>query len=392
MRALLTVFGKEFRENLRDRRTLWSALLFGPLFGPLLFSLMVSKILDQNVAQADKPVKVAIGGEDHAPNLVEFLKAHGVEARPGPVAEADAAALVRAGKAQAVLVIPAQFGARFAAGEPAPVQLVADSTDAESRKTTERLRALLSGYGAGIVQARLQVRGVDPRLAMAVAVDDVDVATPAGRAVLVIGMMTYFVLFAMLMGGLYLAIDTTAGERERGSLEALLALPVPRAALVGGKIFATAAYMSLSLAISLAGFVTAFRFVHLDRLGMTANLSPFTALEFFAICLPFAPLGAALMALVASFAKSYREGQTYLSGVLLVPTLPIAFASIYALKAHRPLMLIPSLSQHLLMTRVLRGEPLEALDVLVSAASTLALAALLVGLTVRAWRRERMLG
>ena len=129
--------------------------------------------------------------------------------------------------------------------------------------------------------------------------------------------MTYFVLFAVLMGGLYLAIDSTAGERERGSLEALLSLPVARAALVGGKILATCAYMCLSLAISLAAFVVVFRFVPLERLGMSANLGAGTALEFFAICLPFVPLGAALMTLVASFTRSYREAQTYLTSVLL---------------------------------------------------------------------------
>ncbi len=170
--------------------------------------------------------------------------------------------------------------------------------------------------------------------------------------------MTYFVLFALLMGGLYLAIDSTAGERERGSLEALLSLPVARSALVGGKILATCAYMCISLALSLTAFVCVFRFVPLEELGMSANLGVGTALIFFAICLPFVPLGATLMTFVASFTRSYREAQTYLTTVLLVPTLPIAFASIYSLKTKSSLMFIPSLSQHLLMTSVLKDEPI----------------------------------
>jgi sodium transport system permease protein len=196
----------------------------------------------------------------------------------------------------------------------------------------------------------------------------------------------------VLMGGLYLAIDATAGERERGSLEALLSLPVPRSALVGGKVLATCAYMCLSLAISLTAFVCVFRFVPLERLGMSANLGPGTALAFFAICLPFVPLGATLMTLVASFTRTYREAQTYLTSVLLVPTLPIAFASIYSLKTESSLMLIPSLSQHLLMTSILRDDPIEPTDILVSAASALGLALLLFILTARHWRRETMLG
>jgi sodium transport system permease protein len=204
--------------------------------------------------------------------------------------------------------------------------------------------------------------------------------------------MTYFVLFAVLMGGLYLAIDSTAGERERGSLEALLSLPVARGSLVGGKILATCAYMSASLAISLTAFVVVFRFVPLERLGMSANLGVGTAIEFFAICVPFVPLGAALMTLVASFTRSYREAQTYLTTVLLVPTLPIAFASIYSLKTQSSMMWIPSLSQHLLMTSVLKDEPIATWDVVSSAGSSLGIALVLGLLTARHWRRETMLG
>jgi sodium transport system permease protein len=149
--------------------------------------------------------------------------------------------------------------------------------------------------------------------------------------------------------------------------------------------------MALSLAINLTAFVVVFRFVPLEQFGMSANLGLMTALEFFAICLPFVPLGAALMTLVASFTRSYREAQTYLTSVLLIPTLPIAFASIYSLKTRSSLMLIPSLSQHLLMTSVLKDEPLAARDVAVSALSALTLAALLIVATARHWRRESML-
>jgi sodium transport system permease protein len=392
MRALFTVFAKEFLENLRDRRTLFSALLFGPLFGPLLFGAMVSRMLNQSVLESDEPLKITISGGEQAPNLERFLESRGVVLSRTSLNEAAARAAVRDGAAAVVLIVPADFAPRFAAAKPAALLLVADSSDSQTRKSADRLRLLLAGYGSGLAQLRLQARGVSPLLAVPIAVNEIDVTTPAGRAVMVLGFMTYFVLFAVLMGGLYLAIDSTAGERERGSLEALLSLPVARATLVSGKLLATCAYMCLSLAISLTAFVFVFRFVPLERLGMSANLGPGTALALFAICLPFVPLGAALMTLVASFTRSYREAQTYLTSVLLVPTLPIAFASIYSLKTHRALMFIPSLSQHLLMTSVLRDEPVAPLDALVSAGSSLGLALLLMVLTARHWRRESMLG
>lgn len=392
MRALLRVFAKEFLENLRDRRTLISALLFGPLFGPLLFGAMVTKMLNQTLSESDEPLKITVSGGDTAPNLVRYLESHRVTLVFAALTEDAARESVKRGAAAVVLIVPSDFAPRFKAALPAPLLLVADSSDSQTRKSAERLRGLLGGYASGIAQLRLQIRGVDPLLAVPVAVNEIDVTTPAGRAVVVLGFMTYFVLFSVLMGGLYLAIDSTAGERERGSLEALLSLPVARSALVGGKILATCAYMSLSLAINLTAFVAVFRFVPLERLGMSANLGVDTALEFFAICLPFVPLGAALMTFVASFTRSYREAQTYLTSVLLVPTLPIAFASIYSLKTQSSLMFIPSLSQHLLMTSVLKDEPIAPLDVLVSAASALGIAALLIALTARHWRRETMLG
>ena len=392
MRALFTVFGKEFLENLRDRRTLVSALLFGPLFGPLLFGAMVSRMLDQSVAESDEPLKITISGADQAPNLRRYLESQGVTLTLSSLSEDAARAAVQSRAVPVVVIVPRDYAPRFAAAMPAPLLLVADSSDAPARKSADRVRRLLANYGSGIAQLRLKARGVNPLLAVPVAVNEIDVTTPTGRAVAVLGFMTYFVLFAVLMGGLYLAIDSTAGERERGSLEALLSLPVDRAAVVGGKILATCAYMCLSLAISLAAFVIVFRFVPLERLGMSANLGAGTALKFFAICLPFVPLGAALMTLVASFTRSYREAQTYLTSVLLVPTLPIAFASIYSLKTKTSLMLIPSLSQHLLMTSVLKDEPIAPLDIALSAGSAIGLALLLLVATSRHWRRESMLG
>lgn len=392
MRALLTVFAKEFLENLRDRRTLISALLFGPLFGPLLFGLMVSRMLNQSVVQSDEPLRLTLAGGEYAPGLTRYLRSQGAVLREARLSEKQALAAVRDGSAQVVLLVPKEFAARFSAAAPAPLLLIADSADSQTRKIADRARVLLGAYSSSIAQRRLQARGVDPLLTVPVAVNEVDVATPAGRAVMVLGFMTYFVLFAVLMGGLYLAIDSTAGERERGSLEALLTLPVARSELLGGKILATCAYMCISLGLSLGAFVCVFRFVPLEKLGMSANLGWGTALIFFAICLPFVPLGAALMTFVASFTRSYREAQTYLTTVLLVPTLPIAFASIYSLKTRSSLMFIPSLSQHLLMTSVLKDEAVSALDVWVSAGASLALAAILFMLTARHWRRETMLG
>jgi sodium transport system permease protein len=208
----------------------------------------------------------------------------------------------------------------------------------------------------------------------------------------VLGTLTYLVLLTMLLGGMYLAIDATAGERERGSLEALLTLPVRRELLIFGKILATCAYMTLSLTITVSAFAILLRFTGLERFGMSVNFGPAVALRVILYCLPLVPLGAALMTIVAACTRSYREAQTWLGLVLLVPTLPLAFAALLGLRPRLALMAVPSLSQHFLITSLLRAEPLPAADVAVSAGVTLLLGGALVALAGRLYRREALLG
>ena len=391
-RAIATVLLKELRETLRDRRTMFSALLFGPLFGPLLFAIMIALTLDRAVGELDRTVEVAVGGMERAPNLVHFLEENGVAARSGPDIEEVGRREVSAGTYDLLLIVAPDYAAALLAGEPAPIALVYDSADTEVARDTARIRALLQGYAQRLAAMRLQVRGVDPVLMAPLAIQDVDVATPAGRSVLLLGMVTYFLLFSTLMGGLYLAIDSTAGERERGSLEALLTLPVARSTLIMGKMLATCCFMAAALAITLAAFAVSLAWVPLERLGMATQFGPVTALAIFGIVLPFIPLGAALMTVVASFTRSYKEAQTWLTAVLLIPTVPILFAGIYALRPSTALLLVPSLSQHLLITSLMKGETPGLVDVAISASATFAIGLALGWVATRLYQREGILG
>jgi len=210
--------------------------------------------------------------------------------------------------------------------------------------------------------------------------------------VLALGTLSYLVLLTMLMGGMYLAIDATAGERERGSLEPLLTVPVRREYLIYGKILATCAYMAISLTLTVTAFALLLRFTGLERLGMSVNFGPRVALAVILFCLPLVPLGAALMTIVAAFTRSYREAQTYLGLVLLVPTLPLVFAGVMGLRPALALMAVPSLSQHFLITGLLRDEPVTFAYLAVSVGATLLIGALLLIVAGRLYRREALLG
>jgi sodium transport system permease protein len=238
----------------------------------------------------------------------------------------------------------------------------------------------------------MTARGLDPLMLAPIALHDVDVSTPASRSVLALGTMSYFILLTMLMGGLYLAIDATAGERERGSLEPLLTVPVRRDSLIYGKILAACAYMTLSLVLSVSALSILLRFVGLEGFGMSVNFGPFIALKVILYCLPLVPLGASLMTIVAAYTRSYREAQTYLGLVLLVPTLPLVFAGALGLRPTLPLMAAPSLGQHFLITSLLRDEALPLSYTALSVCSTLVLGLVLAALAGRLYHREALLG
>ena len=392
MHAVLTVFAKEFRENLRERRTLFSALILGPLLGPLLFAGGLSLRLEHGIEEGDRPLRLAVAHAERAPNLIAFLRQYGVVVAPVDYDAGAAREAVRDGRQQLVLVVSEAFASHLTQGTPAPLMLYADSSDLATSADYTRLRSLIGQYAGLLARLRIAARGIDPLTLAPIALQDIDVSTPAGRSVLLLGTLTYLVLLTMLMGGMYLAIDATAGERERGSLEPLLTVPVPREQLIFGKILATCAYMAASLVLTVSAFAVMLHFTGLERYGMSVNLGPWVALRVILVCLPLVPLGAALMTIVAAFTRSYREAQTWLALVLLVPTLPLAVAGVMGLRAHLALMAVPSLSQHFLITSLLRDEPLPPAYLAMSVGVTLALGALLVGIAGRLYRREALLG
>lgn len=390
MRATLTVFVKEFLENLRDRRTVMTALLFGPLFGPIFFSFMLQFALNRTRA-IETVIEVRMLNPAGAPNLVRFLESHQATVLEVRGDAAVARRMISDHSAKAVLEVPADFGTRLASGAPAPLRLYTDTSRNSDARYVQRIRSLITQYGQQIATQRLTLRGVDPRLLAPIVLQNIDVSTPASRALLVLGMLSFFMILSLLTGGMYLAMDTTVGERDRGTLEPLLATPVSREALLCGKLLATCAYMFLSLSITTTALFVALGRLDLEQFGMSANLNAPTALALVAVTAPLIPLLAALMTLVAAQARSTREAQAWLGVLQLVPTLPLVFASLMNLAPTLPLMAVPSLSQHFLITAVLRAEQLDALHVLVSVFSSLLLGLLLVLAAARVYRRESLL-
>ena len=392
MKTIRTVFAKEVTDNFRDRRTLVTALLMGPLFGPILFAFVINLSVKQSLSNDNETLDLPVIGRENAPNVVAYLQSNNINIKEGPATREAAIEAVTNGELDVVVVIPESFGEDLSELIPATVEIITDQANTMAERDTRRARRALQRYNQELAAMRLSIRGVSPQLMRPLNIDEVDVSTPSGRSAMLLGMLSYFFIFALLTGGMNLAIDATAGERERGSLEPLLCLPVKRDHLIFGKIFAACLFMALSLSLSLTCFYFTLKFMPLEELGMTPNFGPLVGVIAFLLLVPFALVGAALMTMVASFTKSFKEAQTWVGVVLLAPTLPILIVSILMVRPSTALMFIPSLSQHLLLVGLIKNEPLNALHVVVSVGGTLLIGALLTWICARLYRREGLLG
>lgn len=387
MERIRIIFAKEIRDNLRDRRTLSGALVY-PLLGPVLLALVLVVAGRTVLTQTEQPLPLPVVGAANAPSLVQFLKQNGADIRPAP---ADPEADVRAGNCDAVLVIPESFAKDFNAGRPATVRLVLDDSRQSAAPAVARARRMLSAYSRQTGALRLLARGVHPEVFSALAVEEIDIATPQSQAARILAMLPYFIIFSVFIGGMYLAIDTTAGERERGSLEPLLINPVARHELVLGKLGATLVFTFMAVMETLAGFYVMLNLLPSESLGVKISLGLGALLLIFLLTFPMMLLAAALQMIVATLTRSYKEAQTYLGFMPLVPALPGLFLALSPVRIRWWMMLIPTFGEQLLINQVMRGETILPSNVLLSAAATTAIGIALAAIAIRMYTRERIL-
>ena len=387
MRAAFVVFWKEVIENLRDRRTVLNALLTAPLIGPLLFAGLTSIIISREIDRSEQTLEVPVIGAENAPNLMAFLAQNGVVVKP-PIAEPEAAIVAQ--DVDMVLRVPAGYGEAWAAGRTAQVELLYDSSQRDSGTPVSRLRSVLAKYVGQNTALRLMARGIAPSLAMPVTIGERDQSTPQSRGGLLFGMLPYFLILSSFMGGMYLAIDTTAGERERQSLEPLFANPVPRTTILTGKLAATFMFAMASLALSLVAFGVAGRMIPTAKIGMVLHFGPSFALTALLVMVPLVLLATCLQTLIAAFAKSYREAQTYLSLLMVIPMVPSAMLAVSPIKAQLWMYAVPLLGQHFAITRLVRAEAVEPVQIAMCLVSGFIVAGIAWAVTARVYGAERL--
>lgn len=379
------VLHKELVDGIRDRRSIVSALV--PLAVVPLFLLFGFNAASEQIDRA-KSIAVPVVGSEHARALIDWLaQQSGVEIQPGG---SQPRIDVREGRSDLVLVVPEHFADRFAEAKTAEVQIVVDSSDLGAERAAGRLRSLIRAYGQQIQQQRLIARGVSPEVIQPVRIETIELATPRERMAMAFSFIPMILLMTVFIGGLQIAIDSTAGERERGSLEPLLVNPVPRFSIVGGKWVASVAFSWASLALTMAMLVLVLERTPLRRLGLDLAMGTPECARMLAAILPLSLLASAVEMSIATLSRSYKEAQTYVSFLMFVPMLPLLLTLGSSNEPAFWKLIVPVLGQQILITDVLEGNAFEPLSYLLAALAAVAGAVVFLGLTARLFRRERI--
>lgn len=385
MAALAVVLRKELVDGLRDRRSLLSVLAPLAIFPFAVF--MAMNHASEGVERA-RQITVPVVGAEHARELIDWLDQQaGIEIELGPDRPREA---VRNGDVDFVVVIPEDFAERFAGSETAEVEVIEEGMDRGLERSVSRVRNLIRAYGRRIADQRLIVRGISPEVARPVRVETLELATQQRRTARLINFMPLMLVMGIFVGGLQIAIDSTAGERERGSLEPLLVIPVPRLSIIAGKWLAATALSLASAVLTAAMMVIALEFSPLQRLGLRIELDAGQMLLALAAILPLAFPITALQMAVAALARSYKEAQSYVSFLMLLPMIPLMLAMGSEIEDASWRLLVPVLAQQQLIQDAIEGEGVALVDFAVSGLVAVVCAGACLWLTSHLFRRERV--
>jgi sodium transport system permease protein len=397
LRNIGVVYRKELVDSLRDRRTIVSMLVIPILLFPALtigMGLLGAKLMSQ--AKEEIPDVMVMGGED-SPRIMDALRAskkfHAIPASP------DFKTRISDRTLRAAIEIPAEFDAAAGRGEVQSVKIDYHEGDVKSELTKETASKMLSNYRDDFAGQLLAARGVPTSLVRPFKIDENNVAPPekvsgSGFG----GLIPYFVIILSFTGAMYPAMDLTAGEKERGTMETILTSPVSRTDLVLGKFFMvfTASIATAVFSLSSMGISLGLSRQALDRLlsekehAFHFALDPRGVLAVFVMIIPLAMLFSAMMLAISLFAKSFREAQTYLSPLTFVVIMPAIIALLPGIELNTQTALIPILSTTLVGKELMTGNHPWGYIALIFLSSCV-YAAVAIGAAVTMFNRESVL-
>jgi sodium transport system permease protein len=398
LRYVGVVYRKELTDSLRDRRTVISMIVVPLLVMPLLtIGMGIVSITLVGQAMKEIPKVMVLGGEDSPRVVAELEQVKDLQVVP---AKADYAEEISDKKIRAAVEIPPGFEARLAAGDPATVKIYMYEGELKSGFGADRLQRFFRELRDRTVREHLQARALPESLVRPFEIEEKNVAPPekVGGAILG-GMVPYFVILLCLTGAMYPAMDLTAGEKERGTIETILCSPVSRTHLVLGKFLmvltasiATAvlsiASMAFSLGVGKKMLLGALHGAADSALKITVTGKAVTSI--FIVVLPLAVFFSAALLALSLFAKSFKEAQSYISPLMIVVVLPAVAALLPGVELNPVLAMVPVLNTSLVSKEIITGTYHWGLIALIFLSSSV-YAGAAIAIAVRLFQREDVL-
>lgn len=375
--SILTVYLKELKDQLRDRRTLLSMIIIPAMVMPVIMigtGLVMSKVIKK--ARGETPSVMILGGED-SPGVVAALKAEKTAAgdpRFRIVPPGDYKQLISDKRLRVAVDVPAGFEAALKAGETKTVSIYYYEGEMRSGMGSTALNDFFRAYREKTVESRLTERGLPPALVKPFEVKRQNVAPPekvGGN--LFGGFIPYIIIILCFTGAMYPAMDLTAGEKERGTMETLMCSPVSRLNIVLGKFLMvlTASVATMGMLLVSMGLTALLggRLFSPDKAevaqktaeakvamgGMMPTIDPAGILGVFAMIAPVAVFFSALLLAVSLFAKSYKEAQSYVGPLIILVIMPAVFGLLPGIELSAKTALIPILNLSLVCKEMLSG-------------------------------------
>ena len=389
MSIMSIVAKKEFRDGVRDKRALLSAFFF-PLSAPLFIYFLLNAVIE--MSQVDETVSVPIYGADAAPGLIAYLTEAGIDVdHRDPQTLDDVKSQVADQTLDFALMIPEDFQDTMASYQPPDLLIVSDSSRNDVAAQVGQLRRVLNQYNQELISLRLIARGVSPKVTIGARPITIDVASDQKRTASVLNFIPIYVLMAAFVAGLGIAIDGTAGERERKSLEPLLINPIRPIDIIFGKWFASGTFALLGMLATLVLCVVAMFALPIEEIGLSFEISTKQALALLMVSLPVPYIAASLQILLGLFAKSFKDAQSYIGILVILPMVPVIIRQFMPFVTEPWMAGIPIFAQSVLMMDVLAGSGYSFLSLSVALISGFVASALLCLVAARLLTTERMI-
>ncbi len=381
-RLFINLLKKEWLDSIRDKRAFTAAMAIAVL-GPGMFAM--SLMLAVNKSQSLEPITITLQGAEQFPALVDLLAEEKIYSDQTSLEGVEGAV-----DSKITLIIDSDFAANVNQSESAKLTLRADYSDKSIQPRIDRVMRVLNGYSNQLVAMRLIVRGIAPVVVQAVDIVEQDTSSPQSRAGFYLGMMSTFVLMSVFVAATNVAIDTSAGERERHSLEFLLAQPVEPVVLVLAKTVNTSFFGIVGAGLTLALMVVVLQFVPLHLIGLGFDFTGVMALMIWVALIPLATLAAAMQLVTSFLAKTFKEAQSYITLTIMLP-LMMPMIILVADIQHPLLSWLPLTGQNQLIGDFLKGSDINVMALMVCSGASLGLAGLCIVVMARGLKSEKMI-